>query len=105
MLTQGPTTGTWTQQDPINAPLNPYNANRYEYAADNPVNYTDPAGLWSWLELGAAAAGGITGGCAAGAIASIWTGPGALAACGIGALSTGVGAAVTDATIQGINAL
>jgi len=40
-----PTTGTWTQQDPINAPLDPHNANRYEYAADNPVNYTDPTGL------------------------------------------------------------
>src|ERR1039458_1650240 len=37
-----PTTGTWTQQDPINTPLDPYNANRYEYAADNPVNYFDP---------------------------------------------------------------
>jgi RHS repeat-associated protein len=39
-----PTTGTWTQQDLINAPLDPHNANRYEYAADNPINYTDCTG-------------------------------------------------------------
>ena len=55
-----PTTGTWTQQDPINAPLDPHNANRYQYAADNPINYTDPTGRDAWtdglasLSLGAA---------------------------------------------------
>jgi len=50
-----PTTGTWTQQDPINAPLDPHNANRYVYAGDNPINYTDCTGLdtegcsWAWF--------------------------------------------------------
>lgn len=39
-----PTTGGWTQQDALNAPLDPANANRYAYAGANPINRTDPAG-------------------------------------------------------------
>lgn len=39
-----PTTGSWTQQDALNAPLDPNNGNRYQYAADNPVNEHDPNG-------------------------------------------------------------
>lgn len=39
-----PTTGSWTQQDALNAPLDPTNANRYQYAADNPVNNADSSG-------------------------------------------------------------
>ncbi len=39
-----PTTGTWTQQDTLNAPLDPHNGNRYIYAADNPINSADPTG-------------------------------------------------------------
>lgn len=34
----------WTQPDPILAPLDPVNWNRYVYAGNNPVNYTDPTG-------------------------------------------------------------
>jgi RHS repeat-associated protein len=39
-----PATGTWTQQDALNAPLDPDNANRYEYGADDPIDFTDVAG-------------------------------------------------------------
>lgn len=39
-----PATGTWTQQDALNAPLDPGNANRYNYAAADPINGTDPTG-------------------------------------------------------------
>ncbi|AMM22821.1 hypothetical protein AX769_22070 (plasmid) [Frondihabitans sp. PAMC 28766] len=39
-----PVTGTWTQQDTLDAPLNPANANRYSYAGDDPINSTDPDG-------------------------------------------------------------
>ncbi len=42
-----PTTGTWTQQDALNAPLDPANANRYTYAGDDPITGTDPTGLCS----------------------------------------------------------
>ncbi|WP_367302630.1 RHS repeat-associated core domain-containing protein [Subtercola boreus] len=39
-----PATGRFTQQDTLDAPLNPANANRYAYAADDPVNLSDPLG-------------------------------------------------------------
>lgn len=42
-----PATGTWTQQDTFNAPLSPGNANRYLYAAGDPINAADPSGLFS----------------------------------------------------------
>lgn len=40
-----PATGRWTQQDTLDAPLDPANANRYAYAANDPVNLSDPTGL------------------------------------------------------------
>ena len=48
-----PTTGAWTQQDTLNAPLDPANANRYEYAADNPINGVDPTGRCNAGQIGA----------------------------------------------------
>ena len=39
-----PTTGTWTQQDTLDHPLDPANANRYAYAGDDPINGSDPSG-------------------------------------------------------------
>lgn len=39
-----PTTGTWTQQDTLDAPLDPGNANRYGFAGGDPVNQNDPTG-------------------------------------------------------------
>ncbi|WP_370053371.1 RHS repeat domain-containing protein [Leifsonia sp. EB41] len=40
-----PTTGAWTQQDTLDAPLDPANANRYAFAGGDPVNNNDPGGL------------------------------------------------------------
>lgn len=42
-----PTTGTWTQQDPLNAPLDPSVADRYAYASGDPINVFDPTGGFS----------------------------------------------------------
>nr|WP_255461406.1 RHS repeat-associated core domain-containing protein [Glaciihabitans sp. INWT7] len=37
-----PVTGTWTQQDTLDSPVDPANANRYAYAGDDPINGTAP---------------------------------------------------------------
>jgi RHS repeat-associated protein len=42
-----PVAGTWTQQDTRNTPLDPGNANRYAYAAGDPINNADPTGRFS----------------------------------------------------------
>ncbi|WP_181310919.1 hypothetical protein [Nocardioides campestrisoli] len=34
-------TGTWTTQDPLNAPMDPANGNRYLYASGDPINNQD----------------------------------------------------------------
>jgi RHS repeat-associated protein len=41
-----PTLGRWTQHDTLDAPLDPKNANRYAFAANDPINNSDPTGLW-----------------------------------------------------------
>jgi RHS repeat-associated protein len=39
-----PITGTWTQQDTLDAPLDPGNANRYVFTGGDPINGLDPTG-------------------------------------------------------------
>ena len=48
-----PVTGTWTQQDTLDSPLDPANANRYAYAGDDPINAEDPSGQSVGACLGA----------------------------------------------------
>jgi RHS repeat-associated protein len=40
------TVGRWTQRDPIDDPLEEHGWNRYVYAADDPINTTDPSGTY-----------------------------------------------------------
>src|SRR5205814_760227 len=40
-----PTTGRFTQQDPVTNPLDPSSWNRYAYSGDDPINFGDPTGL------------------------------------------------------------
>lgn len=46
-----PNQGVWTQQDSLDAPLDPVNANRYAYAGGDPVNNFDPTGLYGIEEV------------------------------------------------------
>lgn len=107
-----PSTGSWVQQDTLNAPLDPLNANRYSYANGNPVNYTDPLGMSLWSKAKKAAKkvgrtlkslGGkctkeglkAVAGLAAGALViNIWAGPATWVPGAIGYISTGVGGCV-----------
>jgi RHS repeat-associated protein len=41
-----PTTARWTQQDPLNQVGDLRQANRYTFVGGDPVNHTDPRGLW-----------------------------------------------------------
>jgi RHS repeat-associated protein len=57
-----PTLGRWTQQDPVGGSLgNPDSLNRYLYAKDNPVNFTDPSGKDAASCVGAILVIGISG--------------------------------------------
>lgn len=40
-----PTTGRWTQRDPVDNPYDLHGWNRYIYAGDDPINSTDPSGM------------------------------------------------------------
>ena len=91
-----PTTGRWTQQDTQDTPLDPANANRYAYAANNPINNADPSdesqaaessGLSRVVLWGGALFAGV---CAASA--------GIACAIGLGALGGAAGGAIGNAT-------
>lgn len=94
-----PETGRFTQQDALETLADPARANRYEYAASNPINYVDPTGQFSVLNgilvgafvIGAVATGiGIAAG--AGVTVSALTLDVSYA---VGILSTAVGGAGT----------
>jgi len=82
-----PTTGNWTQQDTLDAPLDPGNANRYAYAGGDPINNTDPSGRCTFTDcVGTGAAIGTLAGSALGAVV------GGVSGSGVPAVGTALGA-------------
>ncbi len=49
---QSSTTGAWIERDTLDAPLSPSNANRYTFAAGDPINSADPTGNYDWRTAG-----------------------------------------------------
>jgi RHS repeat-associated protein len=93
-----PTTGTWTQQDTLDSPLDPANANRYAYAGDDPINASDPTGASSLDCEVLGGIGGVAGLVAGGAGVYAWaTSPADVA----GAPVVNTAAAVTVAVVAG----
>lgn len=103
--------GSWTQQDTLDSPLDPANADRYAYAGSDPVNGTDPDGNES--EFGEYAGhclvdasvglgvGGVTGG-------PLGAGIGFAIGCGVGAFSyyaESHGASEVGETVDGVEDL
>lgn len=110
------TTGAWTQQDTLDAPLDPGNANRYGFAGGDPINNADPTGklingITRAFQIGTglydanqALTGGSTlAGYAAGAAAEIGCAALAVAAgaptLGVGGLIVGVGCYVAGSAV------
>ena len=56
-----PALGRWTQQDTLDAPLNPANANRYAFAANDPINNSDPMGRFTIISPEVTCALGVVG--------------------------------------------
>ncbi|MFF8638930.1 RHS repeat-associated core domain-containing protein [Streptomyces pilosus] len=79
-----PTLGRFTQPDPSGQETNPY-----LYAAGDPINNSDPTGLFSWPDVGSAIGGAVAGLAAATAVAAACAGT-----AGIGCVAAG---AVTGA--------
>ncbi|MEY2847833.1 MAG: hypothetical protein RI885_498 [Actinomycetota bacterium] len=88
-----PVVGRWAQQDTLDAPLDPANANRYAFAGNDPINNTDPTGLVTCEQFTnfSGTVGGVLGGIALGAAA--FGGPVGVAVAGItGAAGFAIGA-------------
>lgn len=90
--TTNPKTGNFTQQDSLDAPLNPLDANRYAYAGNNAINLIHATGQKACLRSTLA---GAAGGAVTGRLSGAFTGLGAAGGVGAGAAIGGIGRAAT----------
>ncbi len=101
----GPASGRFTQLDPL--PSSILDVNRYAYAGCNPVNATDPTGLYPYT-IGQAciqgAAVGLIGGAIMGTIGGVITGlyvgPGVLVTGFAGFLGGAIGGAIAGCVVD-----
>jgi RHS repeat-associated protein len=92
-----PTMGRWTQHDTLDAPLDPRNANRYAFAANDPINNSDPTGL----SMEGFILGEIIGGVVGAGVATIVTGAAAPLGPGAPFLGATIGGCVSGMVGQG----
>lgn len=103
-----PGTGQWTQIDPMRRatnPTNPPEASPYLYVGNNPTNYTDPTGMYSWSTLFSDIANGAQAGAGFGAIGgcvvagTMTGGIGCLGGAGVGAVWGGMAGTVIGTAV------
>lgn len=88
-----PATGRWTNKDPIL--FGGGQTNLYVYVGNDPVNFMDPSGLYSWSEFGSDVVNlGVQ------AARGVWTSPQLVAGLAVGALGSGVNAAVVGGNLE-----
>lgn len=92
-----PALGRWTQQDTLDAPLDPANANRYAFAANDPINNSDPTGRNLFGTVVGAVVGGAIAAAGTGAVCALT----AVVGCLVGAAAFG---ALGGAILGGANA-
>ncbi|WP_231394742.1 RHS repeat-associated core domain-containing protein [Micromonospora sp. CNB394] len=94
-----PQQGRFTQQDSLSFIGSPDHGNRYAYASGNPINYTDPTGLFTWSGLVYASAGAAVTGAVTGCLSTILAG--CVEGMVVGFVTGAVGGAVSYVIAQG----
>ncbi|WP_106432254.1 RHS repeat-associated core domain-containing protein [Streptomyces sp. Tu6071] len=99
-----PTTGRFTTQDKYSFLANPGRGNRYAYAGGDPINNTDPLGLFSFADTVGIVAGGLAGAAGVAVVAgtcALTAGAGCVAGALITGAMWGAGGGALGSTLAG----